>query len=300
MRINKKTKLCLLFALLMLNLFLLTSIVQAQFLPLDPDLYDGSLVTPEGNSALAKTQNLVTKVVNITRILIGSVAVLMAIISGVQLITSRANEEAVGNARKALLYSVIGIVIIALSADLAALLDLRNGGLIGSKAEIMNRARIFDDAVRVIITFIKYIIGSVAILMLITSGLRLVSDGSSDETVTQEKKHIFVIVIGLVGLIFVDSIIRNVLYNIDNPLENPAIDLAQGIKEMVGFVNLLVTFVGPIAVLTLVAGGAWYAISMGNDDSQEKAKKMMFASLLGIILIYGAFGIVSTFIIGRF
>jgi cytochrome bd-type quinol oxidase subunit 2 len=300
MKINKKTKLCLLLALVMLNLFLFTSIVQAQFLPLDPELYDSSLVTPDGGSALSKTQNLVAKAVNITRLIIGSVAVLMAVISGVQLIISRANEETVGNAKKALLYSVIGLVIIALSADLAALLDLRNGGLIGSKSEIINRARIFDDAVRVIITFIKYIIGSVAVLMLITSGLRLVASGSTEETVTEEKKHIFAIVVGLVGLIFVDSLIRNVLYNIDNPTVNPAIDLAQGIKELVGFVNLLVTFVGPVAVLTLVAGGAWYAVSMGNDENQEKAKKMMFASLIGIILIYGAFGIVSTFIIGRF
>lgn len=269
-------------------------------MPLDPNLYDGALVAPEGGSALSKTRNLTTRVVNIVRLLIGSVAVLMAIVSGVQLIVSRANEEAVTNARKALLYSVIGIVMIAISADLAALLDLRNGGLIGSKNEIINRARIFDDAVRVIITFIKYIIGSVAVLMLIVSGLRLVASGNSEETVSQEKKHIFVIVLGLVGLIFVDGIIRRVLFNIDNPTENPSIDLAQGIKEMVGFVNLLVTFVGPIAVLTLVAGGAWYAISMGNDENQEKAKKMIFASLLGIVLIYGAFGIVSTFIIGRF
>lgn len=287
-------------ALLLANVFMFMGIAEAQFLPLDQDLYDDGFVVSQGDSALEKTQNLAGRLVTLVRILIGAVATLMAIVSAIQMIGARGNEEGVTNARKALLYSVAGIVIIALSADLARLFDLSGGGLLGGRSEIVKRARIFDDAVRVMITFIKYVIGSVAVFMLITGGLRLATASSSEEVVTQEKKRIFVVAIGLVALIFVDTAVRNVLYKIDNPLDRPEIDLGQGIAEVVGFVNLLVTFVGPVAVLSLVGGGVWYAISAGNDEAQEKAKKMMITSLLGIILIYGAFGIVSTFIVGRF
>jgi len=295
---QQKIKTFFLFMLITMNLLALPMTMQAGFIPLNEADYDESFVTAEGDTALAKTQNISVKVIKIARILIGSVAVLLAIISAVQMLSS--NEESIGNAKKSLLYSIVGLVIIALSADLSRLFDLSNGGLIGSKQEIANRVRLFDGTIRIMITFIKYILGAIATAILIQSGLKLVTSGASEDEVSKEKKRIMSVGAGLVALIFVDTLIRKVLYKIDNPLENPTIDLGQGVKEMVGFVNLIVTFAGPVAILTLVAGGVWYAAAAGEEEAQGKAKKMMITSLIGIILIFGAFGIVSTLIIGKF
>ena len=38
----------------------------------------------------------------------------------------------------------------------------------------------------------------------------------------------------------------------------------------------------------------------GNPDAQGKAKRMIFLALLAIIIVYGAFAIVSTFVAGQF
>jgi len=288
----------LLLSLIVLNFSLIPLASQAGFIPLDNENYEETFVTAEGDTALEQSTSITVKVINIARILIGSVAVFMAIISAVQMLSS--NEESNTNAKKAILYSIIGLVVIALSADLAKLFDLSNGGLIGSKKELGARVQIFDNSIRIMITFIKYLIGAIATALLVQSGLRMVTHGANEEEVSKDKKRVFSIGIGLVALIFVDTIIRNVLYKIDDPLKNPTIDLKQGTTELIGFTNLIITLVAPIAILTLVAGGAWYVASMGNEENQEKAKKMMITSLLGIILIYGAFGIVSTLIIGKF
>jgi len=288
----------MLLSLIILNLSLIPIASQAGFLPMADENYQDTFVTADGDTALEQSTNITVKVINIARILIGSVAVFMAIVSAVQMLSG--NEESNTNAKKAIIYSIVGLVIVALSADLARLFDLGNGGLIGSKKELANRVRIFDGSIRVMITFIKYIIGSIAIALLIQSGLRMVTMGENEDEVSKDKKRIFTIGVGLVALIFVDTMIRNVLYKMDDPLVGPTIDLKQGTAELVGFVNMIVTIVSPIAILSLVAGGVWYAASMGNEESQGKAKKMMITSLLGIILIYGAFGIVSTLIIGKF
>jgi cytochrome bd-type quinol oxidase subunit 2 len=216
------------------------------------------------------------------------------------MVTANGNEEAFDKAKKIILYSVLGLVMIAMSSEIATILDLRDGGILGDQAEIRERFAVFDKSVNIIITFIKYVIGAVAVLMLVISGANMVAKGGNEEEAAKEKKRIGYISLGLVGLIFVDNIIRNVLYKIDKPLSDPTIDVSQGIREIVSFTNLIITFVGPVAILTLVAGGAMYVFSAGNDETQEKAKKMIFTSLVGIILIYGAFGIVSTIVAGRF
>ncbi len=289
------------FALIVLNLTLLpATLVNAQFLPLPEDEYTDTFIGGEGESAVAKTEYLASRVINAARILVSAIAVLLGIIAAIQMLSAQGQEENYDKAKKNLLYALIGFAIVAVSADMAKIVDLSGGGLLGGNDQIINRTRIFDNNIRILITFLKYIIGSVAILMLVRSGLRMSMQGANEEEVSKDKKTIFYITFGLFLLVFVDSLIGNVFYKIDNPLANPEIDVAQGVKEIMGFTNILVTFVGPIAVLMLVVGGLMYVMNFGNEETQTKAKKLIYTSLGGIILIYGAFGLVTTFVMGKF
>ena len=79
----------------------------------------------------------------------------------------------------------------------------------------------------------------------------------------------------------------------------PQIDYVQGIAELVAITNIVVTFVGPIMIIMLVAGGIMYIVSGGDDGQMDKAKKLILNAIIGIIVIYGAFAVVSTFISGQ-
>ena len=96
------------------------------------------------------------------------------------------------------------------------------------------------------------------------------------------------------------KLISNVLYKIDNPFSDPSIDPGQGISEIIGFTNFIVSFISPILILTLVAGGVMVAGSGFSEDANEKGKKMIKLSIAGIGLVYGSFAIVSTIISGSF
>lgn len=292
-------KILAILALVALNAAMIVpEIAMAQSIKLPVDAYKDNFLVAKGDNALDQTTNVVTKAINAGRMLIAGVAILLGLIGLVQMVVGQDKEEAVGKAKRTILYSMIAIAIIALSADLAQIFDLSGGGLLGAKGQVTDRLQLFDNTVRIVITFIKYIIGAVAILMLVLRGLVLITQGSNEEETGKAKASIGYILVGLFGLIFVDNLIRNVFYKIDSPGNDLRIDLGQGIREVVGFTNLLVGWIGPIAIITLVAGGFMYAISFGNEDTQEKAKKMMTTSLIGIVIIYGAFGIVSTLISG--
>jgi hypothetical protein len=62
----------------------------------------------------------------------------------------------------------------------------------------------------------------------------------------------------------------------------------------------MVSFVGPIMMLGLVAGGVLFLTSAGNDERTGLAKKIITNSVIGIVIIYGAFALVSTVIAGYF
>jgi len=56
--------------------------------------------------------------------------------------------------------------------------------------------------------------------------------------------------------------------------------------------------VGPIAVLVLVLGGIMYTTAGGDEEKMNKAKRLLIATGIGIMIIYGAFALVSTFLAG--
>ncbi len=295
-------KLSLVALLLWANLGFLPGTIAtglAQIIPLPEDAYKKTFVVGKGDTALEKTESVVGKVVGRGRILLAAVAILLGLTGAVQLIVSEDKEEASTKAKSIILYAVVGFAIIALSGDLAKIFDLSGGGLLGKRGELKERIQIFDNTIRIVITFIKYMLGSVAILMLVITGLKLVTTSDQEDEVGKNKKNIIYILGGLFVLLFVDTFIRNVFYKIDSPGEDITIDLGQGITELVSFTNFIVSWVGPVAILTFVAGGAMYVFAFGDEEQQGTAKKMMTSSLIGIVFIFGAFGIVSTIITGR-
>ena len=49
----------------------------------------------------------------------------------------------------------------------------------------------------------------------------------------------------------------------------------------------------------LIIGAIMYATSGGEEENMNKAKRVIIATIVGIVIIYGAFAMVSTVISGR-
>lgn len=292
---------------------------------------------PEVEGATGETQaiNLILGLVTNLRYLIGAIAVVLIVYAGSKLVVQGGNEDLVKKQKSALTWGIIGLMLIAMAGPVSEVFTLTSctvtstaGGIneaastygaagsagcgdtvitydsfISNPTQVFTRVKIFDDQVQILIIFMKYMLGSIAVLYIVRSGMRLVTGGGEEE-MTKEKKTLMTSGIGLVLVMLSDRFVRSVFYVLPEETTTngiyPTVDAEAGVSEIIGATNLLVTFAAPVAILGMVIGAIMIIASGGKEDMIAKGKKFFINSVIAIIIIYGAFGLVSTFINGVF
>jgi len=260
----------------------------------------GDVPAPEGDDAISMAQDLVARIMAPLRVILAAVGVALIVLYGFTLVVTARNEESINTQKKALIYGFIGLALVSIAASLSEIFNFQEGSFLGSEADIVERAGLFDSKATVVITFLKYIIGSIAVFTIVRSGFVMLMAGSSEDTIGKEKKNL---VAGFTALAFViigDFFVRKVMFNVVEG-DNEAIvsiNAKAGVSEIIAITNFLVWFAGPIMILGIVAGGLMYATSGGDEERSGKAKKILINSIIGAVVIYGAFALVSTIING--
>jgi hypothetical protein len=284
----------------------------------------GNLPSPTQGTATGQIAELTWGAVQVARSIIGAVAVVMAVYAGIRMVTAYGNEEVYSTQKRNLFYCVVGLAIVGLGGEVANIfavscpepgsftapgqttLSCTQGGFLKDPNAIVRASTLFTQRTKIVITFIKYLIGSVAVFGIIRNGFRMITQGSNEEELGKDKKNLMYSIAGLMLIIISDTAISQVFYKLDVTRypgvggAQPGVDAARGVQELVGITNYVVAFVGALAVGALVVGGIMYITARGDDANIEKAKRVITAALAGIILIFGAFAIVSTFISGSF
>lgn len=261
---------------------------------------------PSGDTGVDMAKSLAGRIVDNVRYVVGAVAVLMIVVSGVRLIIAQGNEEDYKKHEETLYYAIIGLFFIGLAGDLANILEVDRGGFLKDPNVMVQKSKLFTRTTEIIITFMKYVLGSMAVLYIIRNGLRLVLMGGNDEEVAKDKKDIFYGLLGLVIVMIANPIINKVFFKIDTgqfpgiePVR-PGIDTKALLKEIVGMTNVVAAITGPFALISLVTGALMYTFGAGDEEQTGKAKKIIIWSIFGIVIIYGSFAIVSTFVARQF
>ncbi len=275
----------------------------ADFLPL-PDNSDLDVPAPEGDSAFEKLENLLGPAARNLRIIVGAIALLFIVVSGFTMVVSGDNEETAKTQKKSLTYGLIGLLMISIAGPIAEVFDYREGNFISDTDKLVERVALFDDTTRIIITFVKYLLGGLASLMFIRAGAVMVTQGDNEEEVGKQKKSLALGAGGLLMVMVSDMVIKRVFYvaefNEDADQTIVSLDQNEFIQQLVGVTNLMIIFVGPIMMLGIVIGGFLYLTAGGDEERTGLAKKIIFNSIIGVIIIYGAFALVSTIIAGSF
>lgn len=275
---------------------------------------------PEGVTAEQQFKSAVAGIVNLIRPIIAALAILLIVVAGFRMVTAQGEAEAINKQKKAITWGIIGLIIVAISGDMQSIFGFRTAQeaqlqdcpITESKiqqffltpGQILCRVTLFNLRVQIVITFFKYLLGSVAVFEIVATGLRLVS-GESEEKLEQDKKVLGGAVIGLMLVLISNTVITKVFYklNFSKPATegvHPGLDPAQGLAELAGFTNLIVSIIGPLAILVLMIGAVMYATAAGKEEQMQKARRLMFAAVIGIVIIFGAFAIVSTFVSRKF
>lgn len=296
--------------LALISLFTHFSVFAKEYLPISTGtktIYaEGQIPNPaegdDGQSILKKAILGGLQYVKIITVVIG---ILYITIMAYTLISEGHNDEDVSKAKRGIIYTLIAFMMISMSQNIAKVFDMENGTLLENPEEIIKRVHLFDKQVEIFVTFIKYTLGAYAALQVVRSGIALVTGGGSDEDTTKHKKGLLYSAGGLVLIYVGDVFINKVFYKVDKTVYSgitgvhPKVDAKAGVDQIVGITNLIVSFVGPIAVLMLIVGAIMYATAGGQDENMQKAKRIIITSAIGLAIIFGAFALVSTVLSGR-
>ncbi len=283
------------------------------YIPLDGSNYT-NFPQLKSTSPTGMLNEFVNGIVKNLKLIIGSVAVLFIIVSAIKLIISQGSEDVITKQKNAIMYGIIGLVLIGFGDELAKVMSVAcipgqtecaDGGFLKDPGNIISQAAIFKRETRILITFVKYIIGGIAVFMFVRNGIRLIGLAGSEESVTIDKKNLIYTSLGLLLIILASTVVDKVLYIVDPSKYTsaglaPAINPSLAVQEMVGFTNAAVFIVAPISIFMLIVGAIMYATSGGKEEQMTKAKKLIMLTVVGMVLIYGAFAIVSTVIAGQF
>lgn len=286
------------------------SAIAGSVLPANPGALDvytrGDIpIPPAGDDGFSIFKKAVLGGLQYVKILTVVVGILFITIMGYTLVTSGSNEEDVTKAKKGIIFTIIAFIMISLSQNIAKVFDMTDGSILGSPQEILNRVHIFDKQTEIFVTFVKYVIGTYAVLQIVRHGAKMITAGANDEEMSKRKKAIMFNAAGLLLVYMGDIAINKVFYKVDKSVYSgingvhPSTDAKAGVEQIVGITNFIVSFVGPIGVLMLIAGAIMYATAGGQDEQLQKAKRVLITSGIGLVIIFGAFAIVSTVLAGK-
>jgi len=279
------------WALFLVLIFLTLKTVYAQsYLG---DQWDKYLSGVEGFTPSTKTgeelaTGFVLGLVRIVRNVLGGVALIMGILYGLRLVLARGQEERIAKQKANFLWVFIGFVVLIISENIAGIFNPEKAT---SAALIdFNAAR---DQLRDVADYIKWFLGSIIVLLMTISSIRMVTAGGDEEVISTQKRNITWSGIGILTILLASNIV-NAIYFFRAPDEAVAAAPEVAITEIGGVIKLILVFIGPIAIAFTIYAGFMYLTSLDNEERMNRAKRMIIGGITGIVIIYAAFAIVNS------
>lgn len=69
-------------------------------------------------------------------------------------------------------------------------------------------------------------------------------------------------------------------------------------KTIASIINVIIGFLGIVAVVIMLLGGFKWMTAGGNDDKVKEAKKLMIAGVIGLVIVLSSFSI-AQFVLGQ-
>lgn len=226
------------------------------------------------------------------KLLVTPITVLFIVIMGVRMVSAgKDNEEVLSQSKNFISYALQGLIIIFISDSLIDVFFgsegqiLRNGEA-GAKEFGRQSSTFFAG----IYSLVSVLIGSIAVFMLVTAGMRYVAGSASDDQVAKAKKQITWALVGLFVIGISEFAVKEVIFQ--NQGTKLGIDEAKLLFVQV--TNFIVGTMGTLAFAFLLYAGYLYTLGAQNEDNVAKSKKIIMGAVVGIILALAAFAIVNT------
>lgn len=232
-------------------------------------------------------------VIDFAKYLLGGIAVIYVIISGIKLIVAGKKIDEVSEKEKEnLKFIIYGLIMIITADELVTKVFFGDyGECVASATNAAECAKVGGTLIKGIYSLILSVLATVAIFVLVLSAFRLITSYGEEESINKQKKRITMAIIGLILAAVGEFVVKGIVFPEGG---TKGIDVAAAQKLVYNFTNFISAFIGAGAFAMLFYGGYLYVVSAGNEEQTGKAKKIIIGAVIGILIAFAAFGIVTT------
>jgi len=246
----------------------------------------------QGESQL---QAVILAAAKVFRNVLGSLAIVFIIIAGIQMVFAQGDETKITEQKHAITWAVVGLLIIII-------LERLINAIYGVPGEI--RALTPGTALQVqreiygLISYIKAILGSAAVFMVILSGVKTIAAQGEDEKLKTQRKAIVWTIIGIVLILINQVVVENIYIKPAQAGGQITQENVSTILSVFGtVVNSLLGLGSLFVFAALVYGAGSMVVNYGNEELTQRAKKIAKNAAIGFVIILSAFAIVNTVIL---
>jgi len=151
----------------------------------------------------------IINVVNAILTLVGIAAAIFLVYAGVKYISSTGDEEEAGQAKRQIVYAIIGLTVVGLSVAIANLIITPLGGYLALPFA-GTYAGTVEEGIRNVVNALLGLVGIAAAIFLVYAGVKYITSQGDEEVLRTAKTQIIYALIGLV-VIGLSAVIVNIV-----------------------------------------------------------------------------------------
>ena len=228
------------------------------------------------------------------KLIVAPIMVIFAVIMGVRMVSAGSeNEEVLIKSKNFAMYAVQGLLVIFV-ADTLVEVTFGPGGDVfrGGDSGVNNQAREVALFLRGIYSLIQIVLGSVAVLVLVSAGFRYIAGSFSDDQIATAKRQITWSLVGLFVVLISEFVVKAVLF----PQQGTTLGVNAAEQLFAQVTNFIAGTIGTLAFISCLYAGFLYVTARDNEDNVSKAKGILTAALIGIVIAMAAFAFTGTIV----
>lgn len=153
-----------------------------------------------------------------------------------------------------------------------------------------------SDVVVAVLSNLRGILVSLALVFIVIGAVMYILSAGDDKKMTSAKATITAAIIGLAIALAAPTFLSEIIKILGGTSNDSGVGDPGGISLkaiITNVLNFLLGIVGILSIIGMVVGGSFYLMAYGDDKRAENGKKMITASVIGIVVALGALAIVS-------
>jgi len=241
------------------------------------------------------------------------IGVVLLLIAGIQLVSSRGNDDALTDKKRQIRLMAIGYIAIALSVTLVDFVFFGQEGQILRTDDTGNLdtgrfAAGFWDQIQGVFDYISTFFIALGMMILVASMIQLMLGAASEDALGKIKQRMMVSGTGVLIMVAIDQLI-NVFssqgeYVVLEDGKEVAVrrldmpSLERLIEFTGGWTNFVLSFIAVIAVVALIWAGIRLVTNFGDDEAMAQTKRIFRAIVIGLVVLFAAYAIIATLLGG--